>query len=130
QYHNDPEKTKTAYNQKGWGTYGDVGYVDQDSYLYVTDRATNMIISGGVNIYPQETENCLSLHPEIKDVAVFGVPDPEFGESVKAVVQLLDPNKAGPEMEAALIEFCRSHISNVKSPKSIEFIEDMPRTGS
>jgi len=129
-YHNDPEKTKQAYNEKGWGTYGDIGYVDEDGYLYVTDRSIDMIISGGVNIYPQEIESCLALHSAVKDVAVIGVPDPEFGESVKAVVQLHDFKCAGPEMAETLINYCRSRISHVKSPKSIDFVEILPRTDS
>ena len=86
-YHNDPEKTKTAYNEKGWSTLGDVGYLDDEGFLYLTDRKSYMIISGGVNIYPQETEDVLITHPAVSDVAVFGVPNEEMGEEVKAVVQ-------------------------------------------
>ena len=87
EYHNDPEKTKAVFNDKGWRTLGDIGYVDEDGYLYLTDRKANMIVSGGVNIYPQEAENVLAVHPAVIDVAVFGVPNVEFGEEVKAVVQ-------------------------------------------
>lgn len=130
EYHKDPEKTRSVYNNKGWATYGDVGYVDEDGYLYLTDRLANTIISGGVNIYPQEVENCLAQHPVVADVAVVGVPNPEFGEEVKAVVQLLDPDAAGPEMEAELLAFCRQKISHVKCPKSVDFTNDMPRTES
>ncbi len=86
-YHNDPKKTAEARNAKGWSTLGDVGYLDADGFLYLTDRKAFMIISGGVNIYPQETENVLITHPEVADVAVFGVPNEEIGEEVKAVVQ-------------------------------------------
>jgi len=130
EYHKDPEKTQHAYNSKGWATYGDVGYLDEDGYLYLTDRLSNTIISGGVNIYPQEAENCLSLHPAVADVAVIGVPNAEFGEEVKAVVQLVKPSQAGKEMEEELLNFCRERISHVKCPKSIDFTVDMPRTES
>lgn len=130
EYHNDPEKTKSAYNDKGWGTYGDIGYVDEDGYLYLTDRLSNMIVSGGVNIYPQEAENCLAMHPMVADVAVVGVPNAEFGEEVKAVVQLLDPSQASDQLAAELIAFCRERMSHVKCPKSVDFSVDMPRTES
>ncbi len=102
-YHNDPEKTKRAYNAKGWSTLGDVGYLDDEGFLYLTDRKSYMIISGGVNIYPQETEDVLITHPGVADVAVFGVPNEEMGEEVKAVVQPHDMAKAGKELEAELI---------------------------
>ena len=88
EYHNDPNKTRMVQNDRGWATYGDIGHVDEDGYLYLTDRASNMIISGGVNIYPQEAEMVLSAHPAVHDVAVLGVPDDEMGERVKAFVQL------------------------------------------
>ena len=107
-YHNDPEKTKKAYNAKGWSTLGDVGYLDRDGFLFLTDRKSYMIISGGVNIYPQETEDVLITHPEIADVAVFGVPNEEMGEEVKAVVQPHDMSRAGKELEADLIAYCKS----------------------
>ena len=102
-YHNDPEKTKRAYNARGWSTLGDVGYVDDEGFLYLTDRKSYMIISGGVNIYPQETEDVLITHPDIADVAVFGVPNEEMGEEVKAVVQPHDMSRAGKALEAELI---------------------------
>ena len=120
-YHNDPEKTKKAYNEKGWSTLGDVGYLDAEGFLYLTDRKSYMIISGGVNIYPQETEDVLITHPAVSDVAVFGVPNEEMGEEVKAVVQPHDMAKAGKELEAELIVFCRKHLSPIKCPKSIDF---------
>jgi long-chain acyl-CoA synthetase len=128
EYHKDPEKTRRAYNDKGWATYGDIGYLDADGYLYLTDRQSNMIVSGGVNIYPQETENCLLLHPAVHDVAVIGVPNAEYGEEVKAVVQLRDPQQASAELAKTLTDFCRARISHVKCPASIDFATELPRT--
>lgn len=127
EYHNDPEKTADSRNKEGWSTLGDVGYVDAEGYLYLTDRKSYMIISGGVNIYPQEAENTIILHPAVVDVAVFGIPNEEFGEEVKAVVQPVDMKNAGPALEAELIEYCRSRISHIKSPKSIDFMQELPR---
>ena len=127
-YHNDPEKTKNAYNARGWSTLGDVGYLDAEGFLYLTDRKSYMIISGGVNIYPQETEDVLITHPDVADVAVFGVPNEEMGEEVKAVVQPHDMAKAGKELEAELSLFCRKHLSPIKCPKSIDFEAELPRT--
>jgi acyl-CoA synthetase (AMP-forming)/AMP-acid ligase II len=127
-YHNDPEKTKRAYNEKGWSTLGDVGYLDADGYLYLTDRKAYMIISGGVNIYPQETEDVLITHPAVADVAVFGVPNEEMGEEVKAVVQPHDMARAGKELEAELIAFCRTRLSPLKCPRSVDFDPQLPRT--
>jgi fatty-acyl-CoA synthase/long-chain acyl-CoA synthetase len=127
-YHNDPEKTKRAFNAKGWSTLGDVGYLDGDGFLYLTDRKSYMIISGGVNIYPQETEDVLITHPQVADVAVFGVPNEEMGEEVKAVVQPHDMACAGKELEAELMLFCRKHLSPIKCPKSIDFEAELPRT--
>jgi fatty-acyl-CoA synthase/long-chain acyl-CoA synthetase len=127
-YHNDPEKTKRAYNAKGWSTLGDVGYLDDEGFLYLTDRKSYMIISGGVNIYPQETEDVLITHPDVADVAVFGVPNEEMGEEVKAVVQPHDMAQTGKELEAELIVFCRKHLSPIKCPKSIDFEAELPRT--
>jgi len=127
-YHNDPEKTKRAYNSRGWSTLGDIGYVDADGYLYLTDRKVYMIISGGVNIYPQESEDVLITHPAVADVAVFGVPNEEMGEEVKAVVQPHDMARAGKELEAKLIAFCRQHLSPIKCPRSIDFDPELPRT--
>jgi long-chain acyl-CoA synthetase len=127
-YHNDPQKTERAYNSKGWSTLGDVGYLDEDGFLYLTDRKSYMIISGGVNIYPQETEDVLITHPSVADVAVFGIPNEEMGEEVKAVVQPNDMAKAGEQLEAELILFCRNHLSPIKCPRSIEFQAELPRT--
>jgi len=127
-YHNDPEKTKRAYNDKGWSTLGDVGYLDGDGFLYLTDRKSYMIISGGVNIYPQETEDVLITHPDVADVAVFGVPNEEMGEEVKAVVQPHDMARAGKALEEQLIQFCRQRLSPIKCPRSVDFEAELPRT--
>jgi len=104
-----------------------VGYLDAEGFLYLTDRKSFMIISGGVNIYPQEIENLLVSHPKILDVAVVGVPDPEFGEAVKAVVQPIDPAQAGPDLEAEILAYCRQHLSSIKSPRSVDFEAQLPR---
>ena len=106
---------------------GDMGYVDEDGYLYLTDRSTFMIVSGGVNIYPQEAENLLVMHPKLVDAAVFGVPNEEFGEEVKAVVQPADGVAAGPELEAELIAYCRAHLAAYKCPRTVEFDPELPR---
>ena len=127
EYHNDPEKTASARLEKGWSTLGDIGKVDTDGFLYLTDRKANMIISGGVNIYPQETENVLTMHPKVQDVAVFGVPNTDFGEEVKAVVQPVDPAAAGPALETELIAYCREHLADVKCPRSVDFRDELPR---
>lgn len=127
EYHGDPEKTQSTLNEKGWVTFGDLGYVDKDGYLYLTDRQAFMIISGGVNIYPQEIENTLINHPKVADVAVFGVPSAEFGEEVKAVVQPANWHEAGPDLEVELIAFCREQLSALKCPKSIDFAPELPR---
>ncbi len=129
EYHNDPEKTARAINDRGWSTLGDIGYVDSEGYVYLTDRREFMIVSGGVNIYPQEAENVLLQHPAVADVAVFGVPDPEFGEEVKAVVQPATyTGPKDPELEKELIDYCRSELSHVKCPRSIDFVPSLPRT--
>jgi long-chain acyl-CoA synthetase len=127
EYHNSPEKTAASRNKAGWSTLGDVGYVDADGYLFLTDRKAFMIISGGVNIYPQESENVLVTHPRVADVAVFGVPNDDFGEEVKAVVQPMDMAEATPEFEAELLAFCRASVSHVKAPRSIDFLAELPR---
>lgn len=126
-YHNDPEKTADSQNARGWTTLGDVGYVDEEGYLYLTDRKAYMIISGGVNIYPQEAENLLVTHPKVMDVAVLGVPNEDFGEEVKAVVQPRDMRDAGPALEAELIAFCQQHLSGIKCPRSVDFEAELPR---
>jgi acyl-CoA synthetase (AMP-forming)/AMP-acid ligase II len=129
EYHNDPDKTRQAYDPqgRGWNTLSDVGYVDDDGYLYLTDRKTYMIVTGGVNVYPQEVENLLVLHPDVVDVAVFGVPDEDLGEQVKAVVQVAAHARPGPELEARLIEYCRARLAHYKCPRSVDFDPELPR---
>ncbi|MBU2552674.1 MAG: acyl-CoA synthetase [Proteobacteria bacterium] len=128
EYHNDPEKTAESTTAQGWTTLGDVGYLDTEGYLYLTDRKSNMIISGGVNIYPQESENVLVTHPRVLDVAVIGVPHEEFGEEVKGVVQLRNPAEASPELAKELIGYCRGRLAKIKCPVSVDFVEELPRT--
>jgi acyl-CoA synthetase (AMP-forming)/AMP-acid ligase II len=127
EYHNDPAKTADCHTPGGWSTLGDVGHVDADGYLYLTDRLSHMIISGGVNIYPQETENVLAMHPAVADVAVIGVPDAEMGEQVKAVVQLADPDLAGEAMAEELIGYSRQRLAHYKCPRSVDFADSLPR---
>lgn len=127
EYFKDPAKTASVCNDRGWRSLGDMGYVDRDGYLYLTDRSTYTIVSGGVNIYPQEAENLLVMHPKLVDAAVFGVPNEEFGEEVKAVVQPADGVVAGPELEAELIDYCRAHLAGYKCPRSVEFDAELPR---
>ena len=127
EYHNDPDKTASTMNEKGWATVGDVGYVDDDGYLYLTDRKTFMIISGGVNIYPQEIENLLVTHPKVMDVAVIGVPNDDLGEEVKAVVQPVEWDDAGPALGQELVELCRLHLAAYKCPRSVDFEPGLPR---
>lgn len=127
EYFKDPAKTASVSNDRGWRSLGDMGYVDEDGYMYLTDRSTFMIVSGGVNIYPQEAENVLVMHPKLVDAAVFGVPNDEFGEEVKAVVQPADGVTPGPELEAELIEYCRAHLAGYKCPRTVEFEPELPR---
>ena len=128
QYFNDPAKTMEALSPDGsMSTVGDVGYVDDDNFLYLTDRTSFMIISGGVNIYPQECENLLISHPKVADAAVFGVPNVDLGEEVKAVVQPLSGVMPGPELAEELIEFCAQSLSRQKVPRSIDFEAELPR---
>ena len=126
-YYKDPDKTARARNQRGWGTVGDIGYLDADGYLYLTDRKDFMIVSGGVNIYPQEIENVLVTHPKVADVAVFGVPNDEMGEEVKAVVQPVDMAIASPALAQELQDFCRQSLARYKCPRSIDFTAALPR---
>jgi long-chain acyl-CoA synthetase len=126
-YHNEPAKTAEAYNEKGWATTGDVGYVDKDGYLYLTDRKNFMIISGGVNIYPQEVENLLASHPKVGDVAVFGIPNEEFGEEVKAVIEPVNWADATDETAIEIMEWLRERISHIKLPRSLDFSQKLPR---
>jgi fatty-acyl-CoA synthase len=126
-YHNDPAKTAEATNRHGWTTLGDVGRVDAEGYLYLTDRKSFMIISGGVNIYPQEVENRLVTHPRVADAAVIGAPDEEMGERVVAVVQPLDMTEATPAFAEELRCWCRAELSGVKTPRQIDFTSELPR---
>jgi len=127
EYHNDPSATASMLNTQGWRTLGDIGVLDEDGYLYLTDRQAHMIISGGVNIYPQEAENVLAGDPRVADVAVIGVPDAEMGEAVKAVLVLVDPSSAGPDTEAGLIALCRERLAGYKCPRSVDFVTELPR---
>jgi long-chain acyl-CoA synthetase len=127
EYHNDAERTAETRNCHGWTTLGDVGWVDEDGYLFLTDRKSFMIISGGVNIYPQEIENLLVTHPKVADVAVVGAPHDDLGEEVVAVVQPADMAEATDALAAELIAFCRQHLSGVKTPRRIDFMAELPR---
>ncbi len=129
-YHKDAEKTRESRHPEhdNWGTTGDLGYVDEDGWLYLTDRKAFMIISGGVNIYPRDAEDVLALHPAVLDVAVIGVPDPEMGEAVLAVVQPAPGATQGPDLERELIAHTREHIAAFKAPRRVVFTDDMPRT--
>lgn len=127
EYHGDEEKTAESRHPKGWSTLGDVGKLDEDGFVYLTDRKAYMIISGGVNIYPQEAENVLTVHEKVFDVAVIGVPNADFGEEVKAVVQVAPGVEAGPALERELIEYCRSQLADVKCPRSVDFRDELPR---
>ncbi len=128
EYLNDAEKTAASRHERGWVTVGDIGYLDGDGYLYLTDRRHHMIISGGVNIYPQEAENSLVTHSRVMDAAVFGIPDEEMGQSVKAVVQLVDAADANPEFADELLAWLRERLAHYKCPRSISFEETLPRT--
>jgi long-chain acyl-CoA synthetase len=128
QYFNDTAKTAEARSPDGtMSTVGDVGYVDEEGYLFLTDRKTFMIISGGVNIYPQECENLLITHPKVADAAVFGVPNADLGEEVKAVVQVMPGVDASPELARELIEWCKTHLASMKCPRTIDFDAELPR---
>jgi long-chain acyl-CoA synthetase len=127
-YFNDPERTQQSRSPDGtMSTVGDVGYVDDDGFLYLTDRSTFMIISGGVNIYPQECENLLITHPRVADAAVFGVPNEDLGEEVKAVVQPMPGVAHDAALEQELIAFCQKHLAKLKCPRSIDFMDALPR---
>jgi fatty-acyl-CoA synthase len=127
EYHDEPGKTSEAYNDKGWATTGDVGHVDEDGVLYLTDRKNFMIISGGVNIYPQEIENLLITHDKVADVAVFGIPHPEFGEAVQAVVEPMHWGDATDEVAIELLEWAKERLSKIKVPRALDFTEKLPR---
>jgi len=129
-YHNDPEKTQSCTNVQGWTTLGDIGRLDSQGYLYLTDRKSFLIISGGVNIYPQETEDTLLSHPAVLDAAVIGIPHQDFGEAVHAVVQLLPEHENAQGMAETLMAFCRAKLSALKCPRSIEFRSELPRSAT
>lgn len=127
-YHNDPEKTEAAKHREGWTTLGDIGWMDEDGYVYLTDRKSFMIISGGVNIYPAEIESLLVTHPAVADVAVIGAPHEEMGEEVVAVIQPADPAADRDALAAELSTFARAHLSHVKCPRRVDFRDQLPRT--
>ncbi len=129
-YHNDPEKTRNAQHPRhpNWTTLGDIGRVDADGFLYLTDRKAFMIISGGVNIYPQQVEDALALHPQVLDVAVIGVPNEEMGEEVKAFVEPAPGVQPSEALAEELIEFLRSRVARYMVPRTIEFVDELPRT--
>lgn len=127
EYHNEPEKTAGAHHPEGWATVGDMGYVDEEGFLYLADRKDFMIISGGVNIYPQEVENTLISHPDVADVAVFGLPDEEFGQRVVAVVQAEQGVEPGPALAERLRLWCRESVSAIKCPREFYFEALLPR---
>ena len=123
EYHKDAKKTQEAYIE-GFFTMGDMGYLDEDEYLFIVDRKSDMILSGGVNIYPAEIENTIFGHPAVLDVVVFGVPDEKWGEAIKAVVQLKEAQNA---TEEEIIQWCDERLSSMKKPKSVDFIDELPR---
>jgi fatty-acyl-CoA synthase len=127
EYHNDAEKTSSISNDLGWRTLGDIGYLDEEGYLFLTDRKAHMIISGGVNIYPQEAENVLAAHAAVEDVAVIGVPDDEMGEAVKAVVQLTGGCQPSGELENELLAYVQGKLAKYKCPRSVDFVAELPR---
>jgi acyl-CoA synthetase (AMP-forming)/AMP-acid ligase II len=127
EYHNDPAKTASALDDRGWSTLGDIGHVDDEGFLYLSDRRTDLIISGGVNIYPAEIEEALISHPVVDDVAVIGVPDAEMGQQVLAIVQLTGQGTGSADLAAALIEHCRALLATFKCPRSVEFVAELPR---
>ncbi len=130
EYHNAPEKTADAHKEPGVFTTGDVGYLDDEGYLWLSDRKIDMIISGGVNIYPAEIEGALGGHPMVSDVTVIGVPNEEFGEEVKAIVVPGDGVEAGEELQHTLAAFCRENLAGYKCPRSFDFMDELPRTGT
>jgi long-chain acyl-CoA synthetase len=126
EYHGDKEKT--AANRIGrFFTVGDVGFIDEDGYLFLRDRKIDMIISGGANIYPAEIENVLLMHPKVGDVAVFGIPNEDWGEEVKAVVEPVEGAEPGPELAREILEFCAGRLAGFKTPKTVDFVEELPR---
>jgi len=130
EYHGDEEKTAGSRLANGWSTLGDVGRLDEDGFLYLTDRKAYMIITGGVNVYPQETEDILTMHPDVVDVAVIGVPNDDFGEEVRAIIQPVEmpvDDEARRVLGQQLIAYCREHLADVKCPRSVDFRDELPR---
>lgn len=128
EYHDDSDATSAAWNERGWSWLGDVGRVDAEGYLYLTDRAGNMIISGGVNIYPREAEDVLVGHPSVADVGVIGTPDPDMGERVTAFVQLVDGATPGVTVtDVELVDWCRARLAHFKCPREVRFVDELPR---
>jgi long-chain acyl-CoA synthetase len=128
-YHKDAAKTDGAF-RGDYFTVGDLGYMDDDGYLFLTDRSANLIISGGVNIYPAECDAVLAVHPAVHDVAVIGVPNPEWGEEVKAVVELKAGYEPSAELARELIDHCRARLAHFKCPRSVDFAKNLPRYDS
>jgi len=126
-YYNDPESTSRAFNERGWVTVGDLGYVSEDGYLYLSDRRDDMIVSGGVNIYTREVEDTLIAHPAVLDVGVIGVANEEFGQEVKGVVQLVDGVEPDDALAETLMAWCSDRIARFKCPRSIDFVDELPR---
>jgi fatty-acyl-CoA synthase len=127
-YHGDPDKSASMYNDKGWARMGDIGHLDADGYLFITGRSDHTIISGGVNIYPREIEDLLIEHPAVDDVAVIGVPDDEYGESVRAVVTLREGHLGSPALEHDIIDWTRARLAHYKCPRSVTFVDALPRS--
>jgi long-chain acyl-CoA synthetase len=126
EYHKDKEKTAKSWKE-GFFTVGDAGYLDEDGYLFLADRKIDMIIAGGVNIYPAEIESVLIQHPDIEDCAVFGIPHDDLGEEVKAAVQLIDGVEAGPTEEQKLLDYLKENVAKYKLPRSVDFHTEFPR---
>jgi long-chain acyl-CoA synthetase len=126
-YHNNPQATARSHNERGWATVSDLGYLDEDGYLYLSDRRVDLIIAGGVNIYPREVEEALLFHPAVDDVAVIGVPNRDLGQEVKAIVKLRDPRQVSASLAEELIAYCLDRLAPFKCPRSIDFLEDFPR---
>jgi fatty-acyl-CoA synthase len=127
-YRNDPAKTADSYDSRGWTTVGDLARLDEDGYLYLADRRSDLILRGGVNVYPQEAENVLSVHPSVADVAVFGIPDAVLGERVAARVQLAGGLSGSDRLADELLEYCAHRLARDKCPETLEFAAELPRT--
>jgi long-chain acyl-CoA synthetase len=130
EYHNDAAKTASAFNDRDWSTLGDLGHLDADGYLYLSDRRTDLIITGGVNVYPREIEDALAMHPAVADVAVIGLPDAEMGQEIRAIVQPAAGVAGSPELEQELIEHCAAQLARFKRPRRVDFVAELPRVPS